>query len=73
MPLDLIPEPYRSFFLALPFSAGVYTPVGYFTGRLEIHSIWQSFLSISIGIVLINLLGALMWKKGVKTYAGTGA
>lgn len=72
-PLDLMPEPFRSFIIALPFSSGVYVPVGYLTGRLEIDSIWQSFISVTIGIVVVNVLGAIMWKKGVNVYTGTGA
>ncbi|MDG0815207.1 ABC transporter permease [Bdellovibrio svalbardensis] len=72
-PLDLMPEPFKSFVIALPFSAGVYVPVGYLTGRLEIASIYQSFISVTIGIVVVNLLGAWMWKKGLNVYTGTGA
>ncbi|MFS4459214.1 ABC transporter permease [Bdellovibrio sp. HCB2-146] len=72
-PLDLMPEPLRSIVIALPFSAGVYVPVGYITGRLEIDSVWQSFVSITIGILVVNAIGAWMWKKGVNVYSGTGA
>lgn len=72
-PLDLMPEPLRSIMIGLPFSAGVYVPVGYMTGRLEIDVVWQSFASVTVGIVLINALGAWMWNKGVNIYSGTGA
>ncbi len=72
-PLDLIPEPYRGWFIALPFSAGVFVPVGYLTGRLEVGQVWQSFMSVTIGIVLVNILGLALWKKGLRIYAGTGA
>lgn len=72
-PLDLIPEPFRAMVVSLPFSAGVFVPVGYLTGRLEIDSIWSSFASVTVGIVLVNILGLVMWKKGLKVYTGTGA
>ncbi|KYG68656.1 ABC transporter permease [Bdellovibrio bacteriovorus] len=72
-PLDLMSEPFRTWAIALPFSAGVYVPVGYITGRLEIATVWQSFVSVTIGIVVVNLIGMAMWRKGIKTYAGTGA
>lgn len=72
-PLDLMPEPFRSIVMTLPFSAGVYAPVGYLTGRLEVNSIWQAFSSVTVGIIVFNILGTLMWKKGIKVYAGTGA
>ncbi|WII72561.1 ABC-2 family transporter protein [Bdellovibrio sp. 22V] len=72
-PLDLMPEPFRSAVIALPFSAGVYVPVGYLTGRLEIASVYQAFTSVTVGIVIVNLIGAYMWRKGVNVYTGTGA
>lgn len=72
-PLDLMPEPFRSTIIAMPFSAGVYVPVGYLTGRLEIGAVWNSFLSVTVGIIIVNAIGTLLWKKGLKVYAGTGA
>lgn len=72
-PLDLIPEPIRSIFIALPFSAGVYIPVGYITGRLEINSVWSSFASITVAIVIANTIGVYVWRKGLRAYSGTGA
>ena len=72
-PLDLMPEPIRSTIIALPFSAGVYVPVGYITGRLDVSAVWQSFMSVTVAIVIVNLVGAVIWRKGLKVYAGTGA
>lgn len=73
LPLDLMPEPFKSLVISLPFSAGVYVPVGYLTGRLEITSVWRSFISVTVGIVIVNLIGATLWKNGLKAYSGTGA
>ncbi|QLY25185.1 ABC-2 family transporter protein [Bdellovibrio sp. KM01] len=72
-PLDLMPEPVKSIVIALPFSSGVYVPVGYLTGRLEIASVYQSFISVTIGIVVVNIIGAVVWKRGLNAYTGTGA
>lgn len=72
-PLDLVPEPYRTYMIQSPFSAGVYAPVGYITGRLQIDSIYSAFISVTIALVVVNALGAYMWKKGVAVYSGTGA
>lgn len=72
-PLDLMPEPLKTIVIALPFSAGVYVPVGYLTGRLGVESVMNSFVSISIALVLVNALGLWMWRRGVNIYAGTGA
>lgn len=72
-PLDLVPSPFREWMMALPFSNAVYTPVGYMTGRVGWAEMQQGFLSITISIVLVNILGTIMWKKGLQRYAGTGA
>lgn len=72
-PLDLMPEPMRSLVIALPFSAGVYVPVGYLTGRLEVATVMNSFVSISVALVVVNLFGVWLWRRGVNIYAGTGA
>lgn len=72
-PLDLMPEPYRHWVIALPFSSGVYVPVGYLTGRFGSGLVYQSFASVTVGIVVINILGMWLWRKGLRVYSGTGA
>lgn len=73
IPIDLIPEPYQSWILQLPFCNAVYTPVAYLTGRAEINLVWQGFASISLGILILSVLGWYLWRQGMKTYVGTGA
>lgn len=72
-PLDLAPEPFRSWLIALPFSSAVYRPVGYLTGRLDHATIWEGFVSITAGILILGLISSLLWKKGRERYSGTGA
>lgn len=72
-PLDLIPSPYKEWLLQLPFASGVYIPVGYLTGRVDAAMVYQGFVSITWGLVVINLVGYWMWTQGLKKYAGTGA
>lgn len=72
-PLDLMPEPFRSFVISMPFASGVYVPVGYLTGRLDISAVYQGFVSITIGLVVVNLFGAWIWRRGLRAYVGTGA
>ncbi|MFP5519418.1 MAG: ABC transporter permease [Bdellovibrionia bacterium] len=72
-PLDLLPSPLKEILLALPFASGVFTPVAYLTGRTGIEAVWSGFLSITIGIVVVNMIGIWMWKQGLRRYAGTGA
>jgi len=73
IPLDLYPEPLRTWLIHSPFASGVYIPVGYMTGRIG-HDLWaQSFLSITAGIAVTAILGRFLWFRGLRTYSGTGA
>lgn len=72
-PLDLVPEPFRSFLLKLPFAAGAYVPVGYITNRFGADLVWQSFVSLTLGIAAFGIFGGLLWRSGRRAYSGTGA
>lgn len=72
-PLDLLPEPYKAIFIASPFASGVFVPVGYIIGRVDLQTVYTGFISVSIALVVLNLIGAYMWKKGIDSYVGTGA
>jgi len=72
-PLDLVPEPFRSFLLKLPFAAGAYVPVGYITQRFDSALIWRSFVSVTAGIAVFGAIGFLLWRSGRRVYSGTGA
>lgn len=72
-PLDLFPEPWKTKIITLPFSSGVFLPVGYITERVGIHEMMNGFVSVTISIIVLNLLGAWLWKKGLASYDGTGA
>lgn len=73
IPLDLMPTWLRDLLLTLPFSSGVYIPVGYITGRIDESIVYRGFLSITVFLVIINAIGYFFWKKGLKNYVGTGA
>lgn len=73
IPLDLAPEPYRSWLLALPFCNAVYIPVGYLTGRVSDELWLQGLYSIAGGIAVFSLIAFLSWRKGIREYVGTGA
>ena len=73
IPLDLYPEPLKSWLLLLPFSSGVYVPVGYLTGRFGNALLLQGFCSVACGIAVFGVLGAWIWRRGLRSYAGTGA
>lgn len=73
IPLDLYPEPLRSWLIHAPFASGVYIPVGYLTGRFDSTLMTQSFVSVVAGIAVMSAIGAMLWKTGVRSYTGTGA
>lgn len=73
VPLDLFPEPFRTWTLKSPFANAVYTPIGYITGRVQIDQIYLGFYSNTLGILFFGALGAWMWHNGMRKYVGTGA
>lgn len=73
MPLDLFPGGLREFMMNQPFANAVYVPVAYLTGRVGTEAILRGFASTTVGIALLAALGAWAWKRGLRTYAGTGA
>ncbi len=73
VPIDLMPPLLAKILLILPFSAGVYVPVAYITGRVEASMISDSFLSVSISILVFCFIGHYLWNKGLRAYTGTGA
>ena len=73
LPLDMMPEPFRSVLVALPFSSGVFLPVGYLTGRVDLPAMMNGFVSVTVGLVAVNLFGAWLWRRGLDSYVGTGA
>lgn len=72
-PLDLLPEPWKTIILNLPFANAVYIPVGYLTGRIGNDMLLHGFMTNTAGIVVLGTFGYGMWKWGLSKYAGTGA
>lgn len=72
-PLDLMPQGLKEIFIMLPFSSGVFIPVGYITGRIDVSAVQQGFISVTVGLVVANTIGIYLWRKGLRVYAGTGA
>lgn len=73
IPLDLFPPTIKQVLLWLPFSSGTFIPVAYITGRVGIETVMQGFVSVTIGIAVAGIIGALLWRKGLAQYSGTGA
>lgn len=73
VPLDLYPEPLKTWLIHAPFSAGVYIPAGFVTGRFGLDLVLQSFVSVSIGIIFVGMFAMWIWRRGLRAYTGTGA
>ena len=73
IPLDLLPENIREFIIALPFSSAVYLPVGYMTNRIGVDMVWNGFMSVTVGILVMGPIAYLSWRRGLNKYVGTGA
>lgn len=73
IPIDLLPEPWRTWIFELPFCNAVYIPVGYITGRLPLSAVLHGFWTTTLGLLVLGPISALMWKQGLKKYSGTGA
>lgn len=72
-PLDLVPEPWQSVLMMLPFASGVYVPVGYLTQRFDESLVLHGFVSVTGGILFFALVGSCLWSAGRRAYSGTGA
>lgn len=72
-PLDLFPEPYKSWLVHSPFASGVYVPVAYLTGRVGNQELMQAFVSVGVGILVMAGIAYAMWKRGLRSYTGIGA
>lgn len=72
-PLDMLPDPWRGWLIALPFSNLVYVPVAYLTGRGDHSLLLTGFASTTAGLAIFGAWGYYLWRSGLKTYSGTGA
>lgn len=72
-PLDLLPSPWKEWFIYLPFSSAVYIPASYISGRISTDLFLQSFVSVFVGCVFFGVLARLLWVRGLRRYSGTGA
>ncbi len=72
-PLDLLPQSIKAIFIGLPFASGVYIPVAYLTGRVDISTVYQGFFSVSMGILVFSFSGWWLWRKGREIYTGIAA
>lgn len=72
-PIDLAPPAIKQILLKLPFSSGVYVPVGYITGRCDASLVLQSIAHVIVWAAVFGVIGQILWASSIKKYSGTGA
>lgn len=73
LPLDIFPSQVSKVLIYLPFSKGVFTPVGFITGRIDLPQMLTGFISLGVGIIVTSFLAQKVWQISQKTYVGTAA
>ncbi len=73
VPIDLMPLALQKILLILPFSSGVYIPLAYITGRVEIDLLFQGFRNVTVSLLVAGVFSYFFWRRGLKEYTGTGA
>lgn len=73
IPIDLLPDPYKTWILDLPFCNGIYIPVAYITGRVDTSMVIHGFMTTTVGLAIFGVIAFFMWTWGMRKYVGTGA
>ncbi|MEK6628551.1 MAG: ABC-2 family transporter protein [Bdellovibrionota bacterium] len=73
VPIDLMPKALADLLLTLPFTAGVYVPLAYITGRGGSELLMQGFISTTWGLAVAGTVAYILWNRGIREYTGTGA
>lgn len=66
VPLSLFPSWAQSILTYTPFPSIISLPVRIFMGLCSAHEIWTGFLTSLFWIVILNILGALWYKRSVR-------
>lgn len=71
-PLSFMPEGIRSIVLLLPFKFLYYTPIQYALGDRTIANLVPDLTLLGFWIVIIAIVAAAIWERGVKKYESFG-
>ncbi len=72
-PLDLLPEPWRSWALATPFAYEYFFPTAVLTGRVSGAALAWGFLWQGLWIAALLGLSGLIWRAGLRKYTAVGS
>ena len=71
-PMEFMPAAVQKIAALLPFKYAIYFPLRLFIGKLGQADVVQGFLGQIIWFVILMLLIALMWRKGLRKYSAIG-
>jgi ABC-2 type transport system permease protein len=71
IPLELFPAPLRAALSYTPFPLMTWIPASIFLGNPEIPLV-RSFASLVVWMLIVSVLAAFTWRRGVKHYTAAG-
>lgn len=72
IPLSLFPDFWRTIFEILPFQYFVFFPMQIYFGKLDPIGILTGFMFVLVWLLILSFLFLILWKRGVRRYAGYG-
>lgn len=72
LPIVYLPEQVQKIFYFLPFEHLAFTPINFMLGKISLSVLGHAFSVLLVWIVIISLFRQWMWRKGLKSYEGTG-
>jgi ABC-2 type transport system permease protein len=71
-PLNLLPLTYIKISYALPFSYSFFVPTQLYLGKINIATAINGIYVQGAWIILLALIIALVWRRGIRRYEGVG-
>lgn len=71
-PLDFVRGPLHTVLNVLPFQYLYYVPIAYLSGKRPMHHLVNDMILLLTWMVAIIMLGAFLWRYGLKRYGAYG-
>jgi ABC-type uncharacterized transport system permease subunit len=54
-------------------TSGLTRTFGYLTGRVDLTAVIRAFGGVTLGLAFFGATAGLLWRRGLRSYKGTGA
>ncbi|MBX3423586.1 MAG: ABC-2 family transporter protein [Pirellulaceae bacterium] len=71
-PLDLLPDPWKSWVDVLPFKYLAYFPAAVFLGKIPPEALWREMALEAGWLIALIVLARCMYARGLRRYSGYG-